>query len=207
MAGPATVVFRRKCMHNILTAIRACSRPTSRSRYRVAHLIILSVSLSPVVTAAQRTGQPELRLGIGTFLSRDRGWNYGEPIELFAGVTQRLGSIDVEAGASFSKSFVKFAKPMIDPPQPTGYLDGVRARLGLRAPSGAHSAVSALVGAELVHNRTEGEARTTTAAGTAGIGVNFGSEGRGTVDLRYVRFAKRLGSSRGILPLTLAWRL
>lgn len=195
-------------MHNVFRTTRqGGSRPILRSPYRAVQLVIASTLLLPIVATAQRTLQPEFRLGIGTFLSRDRGWNYGEPIELFAGVAQRVGSIDLEAGASFSKSFAKFSKPAVVPAPPSAYLDGVRARVGLRAPSGVHSKVSALVGAELVHNRTEGEPRTTTVAGTAGVGLNFGSEGRATVDLRYVRFAKRLGSSRGILSLTLAWRL
>lgn len=176
---------------------------------RVARAIIVSSALAliPPAVAAQKTAQPELRLGIGTFLSHDRGWNYSEPIEFFAEFVRKTGSIDLEAGAAVSKSFVHFSQPAVDPRAPSAYRDGFRARLGLRAPNAMRSAVSALIGTELVYNRTEGEARTTTLAGTAGIGLNFGSARRGTIDLRYTRFAKRLGSSRGILPITLAWQL
>jgi hypothetical protein len=170
-------------------------------------LVIAWTALFPVAADAQRTDNTSFRLGIGTFLNRDRGWNYGEPIELFAAVRRKAASIDVEAGASFSKSFVGFSKPAVYPPPPSAYLDGFRARLGIRVPDASHSLVSALVGAEFVHNRTEGEARTSTIAGMVGIGFNFGPARRGTLDLRYVSFAKRLGSSRGILPLTLAWQL
>jgi len=195
-------------MCNLLRNIRqGRSRTIFRCHSRVIHLIIASITLSPVAVEAQGTAQHELRLGIGTFLSRDRGWNYGEPVELFAAVVRRSGLIDLEAGASFSKSFARFSKPAVDPAPPSGYLDGFRARVGLRAPTVARSIVSALVGAELVHNRTQGEVRGTTVAATAGVGLNFGPARRGTLDLRYVRFAKLLGSSRGILPLTLAWRL
>jgi hypothetical protein len=146
-------------------------------------------------------------LGIGTFLSHDRGWNYSEPIEFFAALVRKTGPIDLEAAAVVSKSFAHFSQPAVDPRAPIAYRDGFRARLGLRAPNAMRSAVSALIGTELVYNRTEGEARTTTLAGTAGIGLNFGSARRGTIDFRYTRFAKRLGSSRGILPITLAWQL
>ena len=176
---------------------------------RVAQAIILwsALALTPLAVAAQKIAQPELRLGIGTFLSHDRGWNYSEPIEFFAAFVRKAGSIDLEAGAVVSKSFAHFSQPAVDPRAPSAYRDGFRARLGLRAPNAMRSAVSALIGTELVYNRTDGEARTTTLAGTAGIGLNFGSARRGTIDFRYTRFAKRLGSSRAILPITVAWQL
>jgi hypothetical protein len=195
-------------MRSLLGSIRQ-SRSSRIFRFRsdVIQLVIALTALSPSAADAQRTDNTSFRLGIGTFLSRDRGWNYGEPIELFAAVVRKAGSIDVEAGASFSKSFVRFAYPAVYPPAPSAYRDGFRARLGIRIPDGTQSLVTALVGAEFVHNRTERAPRTSTAAGMAGIGLNFGPAGRGTLDLRYVSFAKRLGSSRGILPLTLGWRL
>jgi hypothetical protein len=195
--------------------MRSFRRSTRRSRshrfirYRsgLIHLLVGWTALSPVVADAQSTGNTSFRLGIGTFLSRDRGWNYGDPIELFAAVVRKTGSIDVEAGASISKSFVGFSYPAVSPPEPTAYLDGFRARLGIRIPHATRSLVSALVGAEFVHNRTEFAPRTSTVAGMAGVGLNFGPARRATLDLRYVSFARRLGSSRGILPLTLAWQL
>jgi hypothetical protein len=194
-------------MQSFLRAIRR-SRSHRAFRYcsGLIPLVIGWTALS-TVTADAQTDNTSFRLGIGTFLSRDRGWNYGEPIELFAAVVRKAGSIDVEAGASFSKSFVGFGYPDVYPPAPSAYLDGFRARLGIRVPDGTQSLVSALVGAEFVHNRTERAPRTSTVAGMAGVGLNFGPARRATLDLRYVSFAKRLGSSRGILPLTLAWRL
>jgi hypothetical protein len=195
-------------MSSFLRSIRR-SRSQRLVRYRsgLIQLVVASTALSTVSAEAQRVDNTSFRLGIGTFLSRDRGWNYEEPIELFAAVVRKAGSIDVEAGASFSKSFVGVSYPAVYPLAPRAYVDGFRARLGIRVPDGTHSLVSALVGAEFVHNRTEGEARTSTVAGMAGVGLNFGPAKRGTLDLRYVSFAKRLGSSRGILPLTLAWEL
>jgi hypothetical protein len=186
---------------------RSRSHRIFRYRARLIQLVIAWTALSPVAADAQRTGNTSFRLGIGTFLSRDRGWNYGDPIELFAAVVRKAGSIDVEAGASVSKSFVGFSYPAVSPPEPNAYRDGFRARLGIRIPDGTHGLVSALVGAEFVHNRTELAPRTSTVAGMAGVGLNFGPARRATLDLRYVSFAKRLGSSRGILPLTVAWRL
>lgn len=156
---------------------------------------------------AQGTNRPELRLGVGTFLSRDRGWNYHDQIEVFAAVAQRVGAANVEAGASVFRSFGSYSYPAVSPLPPRAFHDGFAARLYVRVPGATHSALSAIVGAELFQNRTEGEARTTAAGATAGIGFNFGSSRRGALDLRYVRFAKPLGSSRGILPLTIAWRL
>ncbi len=162
---------------------------------------------------AQATNRSGIRLGIGTFLSRDArassgaGWNYGEPFEVFAAVTRQAGSVDVEAGASVFKSFVRFSYPAVFPPPAKSLLQGFSARLHVRTPSSTRGALSAIVGAEVYHNLTEAEVRGTTAAGTAGVGIAFGGARRGTLDLRYVRFAKPLGSSRGILPLTLGWRL
>ena len=178
-----------------------------RHRSGLIQLALVCTAFWPITATAQRTDNTSFRLGIGTFLSRDRGWNYDSPIELFAAVVRRTGSVDVEAGASVSKSFVGFSYPAVSPPEAIPYRDGFRAHFGVRVPAGTRSIVSALVGAEFVYNRTEREARTSTAAGMAGVGLNFGPARRGTLDLRYVGFAKRLGSSRGILPLTLAWRL
>jgi len=159
------------------------------------------------VANAQRTDRLEVRLGIGTFLSHDRGWNYSEPIEILAGVARRAGSIHLEAGASFSKSFARFAKPAVSPSPPSGYYDGFRLRMGIRAPSTTLSTISALFGAELIVNQTEGEMRAATLGAVVGAGINFGPARRAAMDLKYVRFAKKLGSSRCILPLTLSWHL
>lgn len=181
-------------------------RSSFPGRLCVSLLIIAGIAFMPAATEAQAAGKYEFRIGIGTFLTRDRGWNYADPVELFAALARTSSLIDLEAGASFSKSFVGFSRPTVSPAPPSEYRDGFRARVGLRAPSLRRSRLSALVGTELVHNRTDGEVGTTIAA-TAGIGLNFGPARRATLDLRYVRFARRLGSSRGILPLTLAWRL
>ena len=182
--------------------------PTAvRRQCSEVRLLLTCATFFPLVVAAQERGQVEFRVGIGTFLSRDRGWNYGEPIEVFAAVGRSVGSIDLEAAATVSKSFVHFSQPAVDPPPPNAYRDGFRARFGLRLPSEVMSPVSALVGAELVHDRTDSNVRATSVAGSVGLGLYFGPERRGTIDLRYVRFAKRLGSSGGILPITLAWQL
>jgi hypothetical protein len=186
---------------------RCLARSRTISRYCSAIALGIALTMiSPVALAAQRSGQTEIRLGFGTFLSRDRGWNYAEPIEVFVGVARNAGAMDVEAAASFSKSFVGFAYPQIVG-QESGYYDGFRLRLGLRAPNAARSLVSAIMGAEFVHNNGERAVRRSTMAGTVGLGLNVGPERRGTIDLRYVAFANRMGTSRGVLPLTFAWRL
>jgi len=156
---------------------------------------------------AQRTDRLEVRVGIGTFLSHDRGWNYSEPIEFLASVARRSGSVHLEAGASFSKSFARFAKPAVSPSPPSAYYDGFRLRMGIRAPTTTLSAISALLGAELIVNQTEGEMRAATLGAVVGAGITFGPARRAAMDLKYVRFAQNLGSSRGILPLTFSWRL
>src|SRR5688572_24659490 len=181
-------------MRRFLRSIRL-NRSNRSFRYLLGLLqvVIAWTALSPAAADAQGTDNTSFRLGIGTFLSRDRGWNYGEPIELSAAVVRKAGSIDVAAGASFSKSFVGFSYPAVDPPAQSGYRDGFRARLGIRVPGGTRGLVSALVGAELVHNRTEGAPRTSTVGAMAGVGLTFGPARRGTLDLRYVGFAKRLG--------------
>jgi hypothetical protein len=169
--------------------------------------VVVAVALVATHSASAQSIRPELRFGLGTFLSRDRGWNYAEQIEVFAGVAQNVGSFNVEAGGSFYKSFRNAIYPAVYPVPPRAFRDGLAARLHVRTPNARTSTLSAIVGAELFQNRTVGEARVTTAAGTAGVGLNFGSDRRGSLDLRYVRFAKPLGSSRGILPLTVSWRL
>ena len=173
----------------------------------LVQVMIASTTFNPSAASAQSANRLQVRLGIGTFLSHDRGWNYGEPIEFLAAVTRRTGSVDLEAGASFSKSFVHFSKPAVSPPPPSAYRDGFRVRLGIRAPAATQLAVSGLIGTELVVNQTDRDTRTATVGGVIGAGLNFGPARRAALDLRYVRFAKKLGSSRGILPLTLSWRL
>ena len=184
----------------------------SRRRLRRLHLLmaqaifVLATFYSGVANA-QRTDRLEVRVGIGTFLSHDRGWNYSEPIEFLVGVARTTGSVNLEAGASFSKSFVRFVKPAVIPSPPSAYYDGFRLRMGIRAPSTTLSAISALLGAELIVNQTEGEMRAATLGAVVGAGINVGPARRAAMDLKYVRFAKKLGSSRGILPLTFSWRL
>ena len=172
---------------------------------RAIGILAACALLLPLPSLAQGN-QAQLRLGIGTFITHDRGWNYSQPIDFFAAVTRHAGSVDVEAAATFSKSFAHFSQPAIYPPAPSPFRDGFRARLGLRAPSAARRAISALIGAELVQNRTDDD-RTWTAAATAGVGLAFGSDRRGTIEMGYSRFATPLGSSRGIMPLTLGWQL
>jgi hypothetical protein len=185
-----------------------CECPSWSPRPLWLRGMIVVAAMVCVSAAEAQTTRPELRLGIGTFLSRDRGWNYHEQIEVFAALAQNAGPVNVEAGASLFKCFCgNLSYPAVSPPYPRPYQDGFAARLHVRTPGPTRSALSALLGAELIHNRTTGEAKVTTAAGTAGVGVNFGPGRRGALDLRYVRFARPLGSSRGILPLTLAWRL
>ena len=174
-------------------------------RWLVLPLVWSMAAAGPL--SAQGPFQPEIRFGLGTFLSHDRGWNYAENVEFFASVGQSIGSVQVDAGVSLFKSFAEYAKPAVVPPYPTAYRDGIGARLHLRAPAPDHSPLSVLVGLEILQNRTADEERGTTVAGTAGLAFNFGPARRGTVDFRYVRFAEPLGSSRGILPLTVGWRL
>ena len=170
-------------------------------------LLVMLFSIAfPGNAIAQSTDRLQVKVGLGTFLSRDRGWNYAEPVEVLAAVTRRTGSVDLEAGASFSKSFGRFSKPAIDPAPPSQYRDGFRVHFGVRAPAAVEGAVSALIGTALVVNRTDDE-MASTIAGVIGVGLNFGAAKRASLDLRYVGFAKSLGSSRGILPLTLGWRL
>lgn len=180
-------------------------RAPLRNCFLLGCLVVATDSFSPSAVGAQRIARPDVRLGIGTFLTRDRGWNFHDHVEYSAGVARQAGGIDVEAGVSASESYADLVDSPLLPPPPKPYMEGVRVQLGLRAPRRTLSMVSVLVGAELVHNRTDGAPRTTAFAGTGGVGLNFGPKGRGTMDLRYVWFAKRLGSSRGVLPLTLSW--
>ena len=173
----------------------------------LVQVVIGSTIFNAGVANAQRADELQLRIGVGTFLSHDRGWNYGEPIEFLVAVTRATGSVDLEAGASFSKSFAHFSSPAVYPPPPSEYRDGFRVRLGVRAPAATQLAISGLLGTELVVNQTDSETLATTVGGVIGAALNFGPARRAALDLRYVRFAKKLGSSRGILPLTLSWRL
>ncbi len=184
----------------------------SRRRLRRLHHLMAQTVLGLAIlysgaANAQRTDRIEVRVGIGTFLSHDRGWNFSEPIEFLAGVARTTGSVQLEAGASFSKSFARFTKPAVSPSPPSAYYDGFRLRMGIRAPSPTLSAISALLGAELIVNQTEGEVRAATLGAVVGADINFGPARRAVMDLKYVRFAQNLGSSRGILPLTFSWRL
>ncbi|HWL39710.1 MAG TPA: hypothetical protein VNO75_05675 [Gemmatimonadaceae bacterium] len=185
---------------------RVPSRGVKVRRWLVAAIVGAAI-MATDTAGAQSSSRPELRVGLGTFLTRDRGWNYSEPVEVFAVVSRNIGAVSVEAGGSMLKTFRGFSAPAISPRPATAFHDGFAARLHVRGPNARAGFLNAIVGAELFHNRTDGESRATTVAGTAGVGLSFGPARRGAVDLRYVRFAKPLGSSRGILPLTLSWKL
>ena len=168
----------------------------------------LAELLSPRADAeAQAADLHQVRIGVATFISRDRGWNYSEPVEILATLVRKSGSLELEAGASISKSFTSFAEPAMFPSPPNPYRDGFRLRLGVRAPSPVQSVVSGLIGVELVANQTDGEKHSATLGATAGVGLNFGPAKRVALDARYIAFARRLGSSKGILPVSVAWRL
>ena len=177
---------------------------------RIFTLLALALLAEPALARcnahAQQSDRVQLRLGVATFLSHDRGWNYGEPVEILASLVRKTGSVELEAGASVSKSFANFVEPAVVPKQLIAYRDGFRLRVGVRAPSASQSVVSALLGIELVANRTEGEVRSSTLGVMTGLGVNFGPAKRAALDVRYVRFSHELGSSKGILPVSLAWR-
>src|SRR5690242_1674293 len=79
---------------------------------------------------AQPSDRFVLRLGVATFLSKDRGWNYSEPVEILAVLVRKTGSVELEAGASISKSFATFAQPDVFPPPPSPYRDGFSLRVG-----------------------------------------------------------------------------
>ena len=217
---------RRATIASLGILISACSGATEADRYTPAFIHIaermlnsdfhawlvtgfralivaaLAAVLAPEA-AAQRPEGLNVQVGLGTFLSRDRGWNYAESIEVFAAVSKRAGGVDVLAGASFFKTFATFSYPDIVPRPPRAITDGLAARFHVRIPSATRSSVGAIAGTEIVRNLTSGEPRSTTAAGAAGLGLNLG---RAEIGVRYVGFARRLGSSRGMMPLSLGWR-
>lgn len=163
-----------------------------------------AVAFCTVDVAAQR---PDARLGFGTLLTRDRGWNYHESYELFGALGRTVGPMDVEAGASVLLSLTGESSTPASGAPAVPFRNGYAGRLHLRLPSATRSSLSVLAGGEIIADRTQGNARTTTAGAMVGAGWNFGSAHRGALDIRYVAFAERLGTSRGFLALTLGWRL
>ncbi|MGI8617973.1 MAG: hypothetical protein ACR2L6_02645 [Gemmatimonadaceae bacterium] len=166
-------------------------------------LITAAVMLFAAAAEAQR---PQVRIGLGTLLTRDRGWNYHESLEFAGALVNSFGPVDLEAGASLIRSFAEFSSPA-GFAGPVGFRDGFSIRMHFRVPAARRAPLSALAGAEVVQDRTEDNPRTTTAGAMLGAGWNFGPQHRAALDLRYVAFARRLGTSRGILGLTLGWRL
>lgn len=165
---------------------------------------VAAIAFCTVEVAAQR---PDARVGFGTLLTRDRGWNYHESLELFGALGRTVGLVDVEAGASVLLSLAREVSPAVSPAPAIALRNGYAGRLHVRLPSATRSALSVLGGGEVIVDRTEGNARATTAGAMIGAGWNLGAGNRGSLDLRYVAFAKRLGTSRGNLALTLGWRL
>lgn len=156
--------------------------------------------------AAAEAQRPQARIAFGTLLTRDRGWNYHESLEFAGALVNTIGPVDIEAGASLIRSFAEFSSPA-GFAGPVAFRDGFSIRVHFRVPAARDSPLSVLAGAEVVQDRTGDNPRTTTAGAMLGAGWNFGPQHRAALDLRYVAFAKRLGTSRGILALTLGWRL
>ncbi|MEO7648236.1 MAG: hypothetical protein ABIV11_08385 [Gemmatimonadaceae bacterium] len=171
------------------------------------HHSALAALLAVMVCAPAASGQqPQARIGIGTLITRDRGWNYHESIE-FSGVSAiAIGPVDMEAGASLIRSFAEFGSPA-DFSGPVALRDGFTVRVHFRAPSASRSALSGLVGAEAVWDITDGNPKTNALATAIGVALDLGPSRRASLDLRYVAFAKRLGTSKGMLAATAGWRL
>jgi len=170
-------------------------------------LAILPVLAAILTCATVASGQrPQARIGFGTLLTRDRGWNYHESLEFVGTMVNTIGPVDMEAGASLIRSFADLGSPTSFA-DPVAFRDGFSLRVHFRAPAARQSPLSALAGAEFVGDITDGNPKTTTPAAVIGAGWNLGPQHRASLDLRYVAFAKRLGTSRGILVLTLGVRL
>lgn len=167
--------------------------------------IILVVLSAAVVSSetAQAQSKPVVLAGVGSFLTRDRGWNFDGNVAANVGVRRAIGAhvagralISARVGGLGQGSMPSY------PPPPKSISKGVTVGAHLlSAPSVA--GLYALVGADYFQPWGEDQAHGGTAAAVGGAGVALGESRQWALEGRYAAFARSRSATRGHLDVAL----
>jgi hypothetical protein len=180
--------------------------PLCRPRAALAAALLLAVA--PATLTAQ--GTPDRQrwvFGVGTFLTRDRGWNYGEGLELGAALERDLGSrLQVSAGVTALTSLRGPGDEVaIYPPYPDGLEHAAALRLQARTqPRGA--GLYALAGLEALAGDAGNQGRGVRAGASVGLGLSWQRAARSAVEGQYTVFDQPFGTTRGLLSVRFVHR-
>ena len=167
------------------------------------------IAVLSAVPAETVTAQGSVRpvLGIGPFLTKDRGWNYERNLAALVGFEVPLGTgqlrlaLTGRIGARGNLSYVSQW-----PPRPGSTENGVTLAVHARTPPGP-AGVYLVVGPEIfraIGERGPLPARGSRVAVAGGIGIGGA---RWSLESRYAVFQRAIGTTRGHLDLAVLRRL
>ena len=139
----------------------------------------------------------------GTFLTRDRGWNYELGLELGVGIARRMGSrLQLSAGAALLTGLgTAFqGREAIFPPYPEGLRHALALRLEGRTRT-AGPGIYALGGVEALTGTAGVSGSGVRAGASAGLGLTWRRRARSALEGQYVVFDRALGTTRGVLAV------
>ena len=196
--------------HFILRASRSRWPHVVRSLCGAVGLTALAAAEVHAQAAAGSDTAPSRRLAIGggTFLTRDRGWNYDLGLELGAAVEQDVGSrLSVSAGVAAVTAPLTAAQgeAAIWPPFPDGLEHAVALRVQARTrPRG--TGLYALAGLEALAGRAGNQGSGLRGGASLGAGATWHRAARWALEGQYVVFNRPMGTTRGLLSARLVRR-
>ena len=195
--------------------MRPARQPNQRSllslrrQSRLGVAAALLIAGAPTTLVAQGTpGRKQWVFGLGTFLRRDRGWNYAEGLELGAALERDLGThVRLSLGATALRSLATGGDITLeDPPSPSGLDHAAALRLQARTRTRGVG-LYALTGIEIVAGDAGNQGRGVRTAGSVGLGLSVRGAALSALEGQYVRFSQPFGTTRGVLSVRLVHRL
>lgn len=163
--------------------------------------VAMAMLLAPTRLRAQRTWQAVV--GLGTFLTRDRGWNYDLNLGATAGAVWQFSDWVALRGTLTARFSVAPTGPSPwFPPRPQPTTDGGTFAFHLVSRPGPLN-LYVVGGAEYFEPWWEERVHSGTVAASGGAGLAWGKQRRWKVEGRYSSFARRMGSSRGHLDVAM----
>lgn len=204
MVGPTRLHEGEGAQANLLTKVRTrgiALRVALPSPLRLACLaLVVSLIASPMAA------QQRLEVQVGTFLTRDRGWNWELNLSGRLGLAQRLNADWWGVGYVVGRmSACPCGETTQIPPQPESIENGLGAGYEIHRRMFSDR-VTALLGAEWFHVVHEELVTGGTLVGTAGIGWYWGKRRAWGTELRFERFARQLSATHGRLEWTVVRR-
>jgi hypothetical protein len=188
-------------------ATRTTRAATTRvARYACA--LLAAALLLPAGSDAQEAPAREWVFGGGTFLTRDRGWNFGLGLELGAALERDLGSrLRLRAGATALTAPLTAlgGEPAIYPPYPDGLHHALSLGVQLRTrPRGAGLYV--LGGLQAVAGHAGNQGTGVRPGASAGLGLRWHRSAPFDLEGQYLAFDRAFGTTRGVLSVRLVHR-